>query len=330
MRSRLNLLPLLALLVAGCSDLPTEVVDAVGLHATELGLRADVAPYSRAALFREAISQVIDAEGPRVLWQRTGALRRHAAAARAAQTRSDTAAHIAAERQHRTAQLTFIAATLGDARIDDVSREVQTALDDARARIAAARAEGQDVTRAASLIEDAAVSLAHAGAGPVGVLAAAVDAADALTRSDQLLLALNRLPSLDDLFAAAIADVRRAAGPQAARALLAEHQTLVREAQSALANGGRVRAHDRLQDVRARQVQIVVQHIGGTGVARHVAGVLAAERAIAGNERERRRVVARDYLQQAVDALQREQLERALDRAVIAAEIVNALTAEQR
>ncbi len=330
MRSRLNLLPLLAFFAAGCSDLPTEVVDAVGLHATELGLRADVEPYSRAALFREAIAQVIDAEGPRALWQRTGALRRQAAAARAAQARGDSPAQVAAEREHRVAQLAFIAATLGDARIDDVSREVQTALADARARLAIEGAEGRDVTRAAALIEEAAAMLASAAPGPVGVLSATVDAADALARSDQLLRALTRLPSLDDLFAAAIADVRRDAGPQAARALLAEHQTLVREAQSALANGGRVRAHDRLEDVRARQVQIVVQRIGGTGVTRHVAGVVAAERAMAGSERDRRRVIARDYLAQAADALQRDQLERALDRAVIAAEIVNALVAEQR
>ncbi len=328
MRSRSVILPVLALLAASCSDLPTDVVEAVGMHATAAG--AGVVAYSRPAVFGEAIDAVLAAEGPQVLWRRTAVLRAYSAAVRAADVRGDTAAQLAAERGYREAQVRFMADGLGDARIDDVTHQVRSALQDARSRLDVLRAAGDDVTRAAALVQDADVLLAREASQPAAVLAAALEAADVLARLDPLLRSLERLPSLDELFAATLADVRASAGPRAARALLAEHQALVREAEGALANGGRVRAHDRLQRVRARQVRIVARRIGEAGVERHVAAVLAAEASLEGLREERRRVVARDYLAQAVTALGRGEAERALDRAAVAAEIVNALAAEPR
>ncbi len=327
MRPRRILLPLLAALVAACDDLPTEVIDTVALHATETGLSADAASWSRSALFREAIDAVMSAEGPQLLWRHTAPLRAHSAAARAAQARGDVETQLTAERAHRTAQVRFIAHVLGDARIDDVVHQVRGAIDDARIRLDALRAGGHDVMRAAVLVQDADALLAH-GSEPERILAAALDAADLLARLDQLLRSLERLPSLDELFAATISDVRESAGSRAARALLAEHQTLVREAQSALASGGRIRAHDRLQQVRAGQVRIVARQIGELGVRRHVDVVVAAETALQGAVDERRRVIARDYLEQAVSALARGDTEKALERATVAAEIVNALAVE--
>ena len=328
MHARRVLLPLLAAAAAACSDLPTDVVDEVGLHATATGLRADVEPWARSAVFRESIDAVLAAEGPQLLWRRTAPLRTHSAAARAASMRGDTAAQIAAERAYNEAQIRFMTHALGDARIDDLTHQVSSAIDDARERLDLLRAGGNDVTRAAVLVQDVDALLAQSGSQPARVLAAALDAADALARVDPLLRSLERLPSLDELFAATLADVRESAGPRAARALLTEHQTLVREAQSALANGGRLRAHDRLQQMRARQVRIVARRIGEEGVRRHVAEVLAAEASLQGAMSERRRVIARDYLEQAVTALGRGDTERALDRAAVAAEIVNALAAE--
>jgi len=327
MRPRRIILPLLAALVAACDDLPTEVVDTVALHATETGLSADAASWSRSALFREAIDAAMGAEGPHLLWRHTAPLRTHSAAARAAQARGDVESQLAAEEAHRAAQVRFIAQTLGDARVDDVAHQVRGAMDDARVRLDALRAGGHNVMRAAVLVQDADALLTQ-GSEPEGVLAAALDAADLLARLDHLLRSLERIPSLDELFAATISDVRQSAGSRAARAMLAEHQTLVREAQSALANSGRVRAHDRLQQVRARQVRVIAQQIGEVGVRRHVDLVTAAESALHGAADERRRVIARDYLEQAVSALARGDNERALDRAAVAAEIVNALAAE--
>lgn len=328
MRLRQRLLPLLAAFAAACSDLPTDVADTVGLHATETGLSARVAPYARSALFREAIDAVMAAEGPQLLWRRTAPLRVHSASARAAQARGDSTAQLAAERMHREAQVGFMAYALGDARIDDVAHQVRNAVSEARVRVDALRAAGHNVTRAAALVQDAEVLLAGGASQPVDVLSAALEAADILDRLDQVLRSVERLPSLDELFAATIADVRNAAGPRAARALLAEHQTLVREAQSALANGGRVRAHDRLQEVRERQVRIIAQRIGAVGVRQHVDAIVAAEKALSGSPDERRRVVARDYLEQATSSLARGDVARALERAAVAAEIVNALAAE--
>ncbi|HEU5209498.1 MAG TPA: hypothetical protein VFU06_08810 [Longimicrobiales bacterium] len=318
----------MATLPAACGDLPTDVTDTTGLHATETGLSAQVSPYSRSAVFRAAIDAVIETEGSQLLWRRTASLRAHSAAARAAQERADTAAQLAAEQMHRDAQVAFMAYALGDARIDDIVHQVRGAVDDARMRLDVLRTGGHDVTRAAVLVQDADALLARSGSQPVDVLATALDAADVLARLDQILRSVERLPSLDELFAATISEVRESAGPRAARALLAEHQTLVREAQGALADGGRVRAHDRLQQVRERQVRIVAQRMGESGVRRHVGAVVAAEKALQGFADERRRVVARDYLDQAISALARGEVARALDRAAVAAEIVNALAAE--
>src|SRR5690606_8739340 len=250
-------------------------------------------PYARSALFREAIDAVMAAEGPQLLWRRTAPLRVHSASARAAQARGDSTAQLAAERMHREAQVGFMAYALGDARIDDVAHQVRNAVSEARVRVDALRAAGHNVTRAAALVQDAEVLLAGGASQPVDVLSAALEAADILDRLDQILRSVERLPSLDELFAAAIAGVRNAAGPRAARALLAEHQTLVREAQSALANGGRVRAHDRLQEVRERPVRIIAQRIGAVGVRQHVDAIVAAEKALSGSPDERRRVGAR-------------------------------------
>lgn len=70
MRFRPTTLPLLAALALACgNDLPTELTAPARLQATELGLRADVAPYSRSALFREAVERVATAEGVAVLWK---------------------------------------------------------------------------------------------------------------------------------------------------------------------------------------------------------------------------------------------------------------------
>ncbi len=270
MRLRRTLLALVATLPAACGDLPTDVADTTGLHTTETGLSAQVAPYSRSAVFRAAIDAVIETEGSQLLWRRTASLRAHSAAARAAQERGDTTAQLAAEQLHRDAQVAFMAHALGDARIDDIVHQVRGAADDARMRLDVLRTGGHDVTRAAVLVQDADALLARSGSQPADVLATALDAADILARLDQILRSVERLPSLDELFAATISEVRESAGPRAARALLAEHQTLVREAQGALADGGRVRAHDRLQQVRERQVRIVAQRMGEGGVRRHV------------------------------------------------------------
>src|SRR5690606_17512639 len=117
-------------------------------------------------------------------------------------------AQIAAERAYNEAQVQFMTHALGDARIDDLTHQVSGAIDDARARLHLLRSSGHDVTRAAVLVQDADALLAQGGSEPGQVLAAALDAADALARLDPLLRSLERLPSLDELFAATLADVR--------------------------------------------------------------------------------------------------------------------------
>lgn len=329
MRLRSVSLPLLAALALACSsDLPTELTAPAHLQATELGLRANVAPYSRSALFREAVERVATAEGMAALWSETAELRRHASAARSARARGDIGQQLAAERAHRQAQLQFSASALGDARIDDVHREVRLALAATRARVVAAQATGRDVTRAALLVEEASAALADDGASPVAILAGATAAADVLDRADQLLQAVNRIPSIDDLFAAALSDVRREAGGRAARALLSRYQTLVREAEHALGADDRMDAQARLQAVRSEQVRIVAERLGSDGVRRHVSAVRTAERSLAQESTDVRRSVARDKLTEAATALQRGDIERALERATLAGEIVNALRAE--
>ncbi len=330
MRVRPVLLPLLTVLAVGCSDLPTELAEPASLHATELGLRANVRPYARAALFRDAVERVARQDGVAALWRQTAELRAHAAAARAADARGAADAQIEAEQAHRRAQVRFTASALGDARIDDVAREVRLALTDARAAVAASQAAGTAVARAASFLDEAAERLDRAAATPVAILDAAMDAADLLDRTDQLLLSVSRLPSIDDLFARAISDIRRDAGPVAARALLGEYQTVVREAEQALRSDGRVRTHERLSAARAKQVSVVAGRIGEDGVRRYLARVRAAENALRVSPAERRREIARDLLGQSVSDLRAGRIERALDRAAMAGEIVNALAAEGR
>lgn len=329
MRFRSVSLPLLAALALACSsDLPTELTAPARLQATELGLRANVAPYSRSALFREAVERVAQADGMAALWSETARLRRHASAARTARARGDAAGQLAAERAHRQAQLHFSASALGDARIDDVNRAVRLALEAVRTRVLAAQAAGRDVARAAELVEQASAALSAGAATPVAILSGATDAADALDRADQLLEAVNRIPTLEDLFAAALSDVRREAGGRAARALLSRYQTLVREAERALAAHDRLHAHSRLEQVRSEQVRIVVERIGGDGVSHHLSLVRVAEQALGEHADGVRRAVARDKLAEATTALRRGDLERALERATLAGEIVNVLRAE--
>jgi hypothetical protein len=326
---RSTMLPLLAALaVVACNDLPTGLTTDAPLHATELGLSARVAPYSRAALFAEAVERVGRSEGLVVLLRRTSSLREHARAAQHARARGDTARQRLEELAHREAMVRFTAQALGDARIDDVAHEVRAALAAARTRVSAAESQGRDMTRARTLIEEAAARLADPLPAPAGILASASDAADLLAQVDRVLLAMGRLPALDDLFARAVSELRRDAGADAARALLAEHQTVVRAAEHAVATAGRVRAHQRLRELRAAQLRFVIERLGRDGVVRHVLAVSAAEQRLAGGDRDRRRVVARDYLEQARAALRNDDLQRALDRSTIAAGIVNALAVE--
>lgn len=324
------MLPLLATLaVSACGDLPTDLATDAPLRATELGLSATVAPYSRAALFEEAVERVGRTDGVAVLLRQTTVLREHARAAQHARARGDTSHQRLRERAHRQAQIRFTAQALGDARVDDVAHEVRAAVENARLRVTAAESQGRDMTRARTLVEEAAARLTDPLPTPAGILEAATDAADLLERVDQLLLAMGRLPSLADLFASAVSDLRRDAGADAARALLAEHQTVVRAAEHAVAAAGRVRAHQRLRELRAAQVRFVAERLGRDGVVRHVLAVSAAEQELPGRDGDRRRAVARDYLDQARVALRSDDLERALDRSTIAAGIVNALALEQ-
>jgi hypothetical protein len=321
------LILLLPLAVAACDDLPTEAALDPSVVATELGLRARVPSYARGTLLREAVRAVAIEDGASMLWRRTAELRAQDAAARAARDAGQMDAQLEAESARRAAELVFIASTLGDARLDDVQRDVRVALEDLQGRVAMVRASGHDVTRAAALLADAERLLAASAAGApsrVEALGAALDAGDVLQRAQQLLDAVTRVRTLDDLFAEVLSDVRRESGADAGRALLAHYQTYVREAEQAMASRDRERAHDRLKRVRAEQLRIITQRLGSGGVADYIAEVTAAEAVLQMPDRHQR-ALAREHTIQAEQALRQGRLDVALERAALAAELISAL-----
>ena len=324
---RRSFLILLPLALAGCEDLPTELSSEAPVVTTELGLRAHVPSYARSALLREALRTAIATESAATLWSRTAELRAQDALARSARDAAQPDVQLAAETARRAAELELIAATLGDARLDDVRRDVAVALEELQARLVPVRASGHDVTRVEALLHDAEKLLASnlsARASRAATLGPVLEAGDAIQRAQQLVDALTRVPSLDDLLATVIADVRRASGADAARALIGPYQTWVREAEHAIASQDRERAHDRLKRMRGEQLRIITQHFGASGVADYVAEVRAAQAALVTRDRQQM-TLAREHALQAEYALQRGDLREALERAALAAELVSAL-----
>ena len=318
---------LLPLALAACDDLPTEAPAESSMVATELGLRARVPAYARSTLLREALRVVAVEKGAPELWRRTAALRAQEIVARAALAAGDEPAQLSAEAERRAAELAFIAATLDDARLDDVQRDVRDAALELQARLAAARESGHDVARAQTLLADAERILAasaEADASSVALLAAALDAGDVLQRAQQLVDAVARVRTLDDLFGQVLADVRRENGMDAARALLANYQTHVREAEQAIASDERERAHDRLKRMRGEQLRIVTQRLGSSAIAGYIREVSGAEAALVAPDR-RQRALVREHVLQAERAFRDGRMSDALARAALAAELISAV-----
>lgn len=318
---------LLPLAFAACDDLPTEVPAESPVVATDLGLRARVPSYARSALLREASRVVAVEEGASELWRRTATLRAQEIVARAALAAGDAPAQLTAEAERRAAELAFIAGTLDDARLDDVQRDVRVAAVELEARLAAAREGGHDVARAQTLLADAERVLAEsagAGASRVAQLGAALEAADALQRAQQLVDAVARVRTLDDLFGQVLADVRRENGMDAARALLASYQTHVRQAEQAIAAEERERAHELLKRMRAEQLRIVTQRLGSSAIAAYIREVSGAEATLVTPDR-RQRALAREHVLQAERAFRDGELSDALARAALAAELISAV-----
>ena len=327
MPNRRSVFLLLPLAFAACDDLPTEAPAESPMVATELGLRARVPSYARSALLREALRVVAVEEGASELWRRTAELRAQEIVARAALEAGDAPTQLAAESERRAAELAFIANTLNDARLDDVQRDVRVAALELQARLAAARERGHDVARAQTLLADAERILAASAApdaSTVALLAAALDAGDALQRAQQLVDAVARVRTLDDLFGQVLADVRRENGMDAARALLASYQTHVREAEQAIAGDRRELAHDQLKRMRGEQLRIVTQRLGSSAIAEYIREVSGAEAALVAPDR-RQRALVREHVLQAERAFRDGRLPDALARAALAAELISAV-----
>ena len=344
-RARVVLLVGLAALT-GCDRTPTDlaldgVIDAALLNASVENPVFAQSPTSLAQLLRSAIAKVESERGAgasrRLLenWQK---LQDEARAAVRAGNRAEAMARIEAIRAE---EIRIVLLVLGEPTAQRVISAVTAAESRLRSDLTRAEAAGKDVMRARELAVPVTTLLQQAvralqARDPAKALDFATQASDRLDVVTHYLIALDRIPTVETLFADAVATVTREQGRDATTTLLATLNQLKDEARAAMLAGDRAETGRKLEAVRREQIRIVMELLGEgvveTMIQRVDAGIVSTRTRLANATEPRLVEHARRMLTEAVDLNARAKALRtrddqigALDLASHAAGLINAL-----
>lgn len=219
------------------------------------------------ALFREAVTKVDGESGKEGVdallsdWRahQNNLQKRAATADRAFIQRELEAIH--------NEELRVVYATLGNEAVSRAISETKLSLAESEALLQSARLDGLK-TNGANIVEQvrakvrAADALANAGK-PVDALDMATQASTILSGLEYYLVEARRIGGIEALYPKAVSAIR-AGHDEAALALLKTTETANEAATAALHSGDRELAHQKLNDARERQIELVVKTLGPT------------------------------------------------------------------
>jgi hypothetical protein len=269
---------LLSLLVlAACEGTPSdplsERADLMALAGVNVANGRQPAPLSLSGLLFASVHKVYSEHGASAARALVGDLRRLQGEARSAQAsrdREDAAMRLRAVHQE---ELQIVLRVLGTGIVERTIHSTAADGERLRSAISAAELAGAHIAEAGALFRQLDAALAEAaGAADADRHLAALDAATraaALADGVRILLAqANRIPELDDLFAASVSVLREREGGASAPASLARYRELRRAADATVGSGDRERAHESLRALRAEQVDVVLRVLGPDAVRR--------------------------------------------------------------
>jgi hypothetical protein len=261
------ILALLGIGAAACDRTPTDPardpeLDA-SLTAAEQSPVYAAAQTSLSHLFRSAVTKIGHDWGRSVLQRDLVDWRRLNEEARAALTVGDRQTAQARIEAVRAEQIRIVVRVLGRGTVHRVVQDVGVALARVRLELGNAEASGKEVRRAHAMTAQVTELLTRANTAlAAGDQAAALDqvtqASDLLDGVAHFLIALQRIPALETLFADAVAKVGRQQSKAAVGTMLATLDALNADARAALRRGERERAQQNLEAARKEQIRILL------------------------------------------------------------------------
>jgi hypothetical protein len=333
-------------LLSGCDRTPTDTTLDGDPETTLLNGNTDASVFASSAtslssLLRTAVAKVEAEKGPAAVRQLLETWRRLQEEAQSAVRGADRQRAQAKIAAIRAEEIRIVLLVLGNDVAFRTTAAVGEGLAHVRMDLSRAEAAGRDVTRAKELTAQVAEALHKANGAlesrdAAKALDFATQASELLDNVVHFLIALERIPALESLFADAIAKVAREKGRQAALTLTATLTRLNDEARAALRAGDRQTAARKLEAVRKEQIRIVLEVFGSGVVApliERVDAAIAATRARVASSNVARVVEqAQRMLKEAADLNSRARtahgsgdMSTALDLASHAAGLVNAI-----
>lgn len=243
-----------------------------------------------------------------------------------------------------TTAIETVLRVLGPASVAETLEAARAALPRLAARLALGEAMGVDMTRPHALLRRSQALVQEAEAArdrgdPVHALQKATTASSLLEAATQLIVRLDRLPTLEESVAAALREARQQDGDGQMRGLLVGYDSLLSAAAAALQHRDRDAAYRALQALRAERVRLVIQLRGPVAVRELVTALdrrlalVQNSLAAAREQQPGRDLVALEQMARTADelelrarrALQRGDAATALDLGSHVAGIVNTL-----
>lgn len=213
------------------------------------------APNTLPVLFNEALRTAQHRLGEDALNAALATWESRQAEVQAAYAARDPAAVQAKLQALRTEEIGFVIRVLGDEVVTRALSEANVALADARRRIMEAAQQGARVASAEASAAEISQLLSRAtalvAADPAASLQVVTEAARLLASIDDTIIELRRLRGVEALFPEVAAQLR----PEELRG----HARLQGEAQTALRNGQRDLAGQKLEAVRAEEIRLVLK-----------------------------------------------------------------------
>lgn len=345
MRLRLVALVMAALWAAACEQAPTEPMPDLDREISSLSSTENApfgsSPSTLRQLFRAAVEKAELERGRATVQSILAPLRELNDQAREALRAGDRPTAQARIAAIRTEELRLVLLFSGNGIAFKVLEDVGLELAEAKQGLDQAAEQGTDVSGPAVQASEATFLLSRANAAYADrdyklSLDFSTQAAALVDGIDHFLIGLNRIVGLESLLQQAIARVARTQGTVGVSKVLAPLQLLREEAARAVRDGSRDLSRQKLEQVRAEQIRIIVDALGAPTagmISGKVTSALDELQSILGTagggtrvQRARRMLMeANDLNGRARKAIEREEYTTALDLALHAAGLVDAV-----